>query len=126
MQQLSLKHAHEDFRTRGLGLLELGRGRRAHEIALELDVSDKSVYNWAHAWNDNGLCGLLTGHKGGRPRALSDAMIATAVEAARAESMTLRQIALRIEEVHSQPLPCRLETLSVALRHEGFSYKRGR
>jgi hypothetical protein len=53
-------------------------------------------------------------------------MIATAVEAARAESMTLRQIALRIEEVHGQPLPCRLETLSVALRHEGFSYKRGR
>ncbi|MFM0515683.1 hypothetical protein, partial [Paraburkholderia sp. RL17-373-BIF-A] len=24
---LSLKHPHEDFRTRGLGLLELGRGR---------------------------------------------------------------------------------------------------
>ncbi|MBK3866069.1 helix-turn-helix domain-containing protein [Paraburkholderia aspalathi] len=123
---MSLKHPHEDFRTRGLGLLELGRGRRVHEIAVELDVSDKSVYNWVHAWKDNGLCGLLTGHKGGRPRALSGALIATAVEAARAESMTLRQIALRIEEVHGQPLPCRLETLSVALRHEGFSCKRGR
>lgn len=49
-----------------------------------------------------------------------------AVESARAESMTLRQIALRIEEVHGQPLPCRLETLSVALRRAGFSYKRGR
>jgi len=126
LQQLSLKHPHQDFRTRGLGLLELGRGRRVHEIAIDLDVSDKSVYNWAHAWNDNGLCGLLNGHKGGRPRALSDALIAMAVEAARAESMTLRQIALRIEEVHGQPLPCRLETLSVALRREGFSYKRGR
>jgi predicted DNA-binding transcriptional regulator len=51
LQQLSLKHPHEDFRTRGLGLLELGRGRRVHEIAVELDVSDKSVYNWVHAWN---------------------------------------------------------------------------
>jgi hypothetical protein len=50
LQQLSLKHPHEDFRTRGLGLLELGHGRRVHEIAIELDVSDKSVYNWVHAW----------------------------------------------------------------------------
>jgi transposase len=126
LQQLSRKHPHQDFRTRGLGLLELASGRRVHEIAVELEVSDKSVYNWAHSWNNRGLCGLLTGHKGGRPRALSDALIATAVEAAHAESMTLRQIALRIEEVHGQPLPCRLETLSVALRRAGFSYKRGR
>ena len=56
---------------------------------------------------------------------MSDALIAPAVEAARAESMTLKQIALRVEEVHDQPLPCRLETLSVALRGAGFSYKRG-
>src|SRR5260370_39076680 len=124
-QQLSRKHPHQDFRTRGLGLLELASSRRVHEIAIELEVSDKSVYNWAHAWNDRGLCGLLTGHKGGRPRALSDALVAPAVGADRAGSMTLKQIALRVEEVHGQPLPCRLETLSVALRGAGVSYKRG-
>src|ERR1700730_5009233 len=45
--QLSRKHPHQDFRTRGLGLLELASGRRVHEIAVELEVSDKSVYNWA-------------------------------------------------------------------------------
>jgi transposase len=123
LQQLLRKHPHQDFRTRELCLLELASGRRVHEIAVELEVSDKSVYNWAHSWNDRGLCRLLTGDIGGRPRALSDALIATAVEAARAESMTLRQIALRIEEVHGQPFPCCLETLSVALRRAGFSYK---
>ncbi len=47
LQQLSRKHPHQDFRTRGLGLLELAGGRRVHEIAVELEVSDKSVYNWA-------------------------------------------------------------------------------
>lgn len=41
---------------------------------------------------------------------LSDAWITIAVEAARAESVTLRQIALHIEQVHGQPLPFRLET----------------
>src|SRR5260370_31593669 len=47
LQQLSRKHPHQDFRTRGLGLLELASSRRVHEIAIELEVSDKSVYNWA-------------------------------------------------------------------------------
>jgi transposase len=126
LQQLSRKHSYQDFRMRGLGLLLLSDGRRIYDIAQELEVSAKSVYNWAHAWQDKGLCGLLVGHKGGRPRALSDAMIATAVESARGELMTLKQIAKCIEAVHGEPLPCRLETLSVALKHAGFSYKRGR
>jgi transposase len=108
LQQLSRKHPHQDFRARGLGLLELARGRRLNEIAVEFEVSDKSVYNWAHARNDKGLCGLLVGHKSGRPRALSVAMIATAVEAANAESMTLKQIAQRIEQVRGTPFTCRL------------------
>ena len=56
----------------------------------------------------------------------AEAMIATAIEAASAESMTLKQIAQRIEEVHGVPFPCRLETLSVALKRAKFSYKRGR
>jgi transposase len=126
LQQLSRKHSFQDFRLRGLGLLLLSDGRRISDIAEELEVSAKSIYNWTHAWEDKGLCGLLVGHKGGRPRALSDAMIATAVEAARAESMTLKQIAQQIEAVHNVPLPCGLDTLSVALKRAGFSYKRGR
>ncbi|ALE55152.1 transposase [Burkholderia sp. K24] len=126
LQQLSRNHDHRDFRIRSAGILLLGEGRTVPDVAGELEVSDKSVHKWAHAWNDRGLCDLLTGHKGGRSRALSDALIATAVEAARVESMKLRQIALRVEEVHGKPLPCRLETQSVAHGREGFSYKRGR
>ena len=126
LQQLSRKHPHQDFRTRALALLLVSSGQRVHETALELEVSDRSVYNWIHTWHGNGLCGLLVGHKGGRPRSLSEAMIATAIEAASAELMTLRQIAQRVEEVHEVPFPCRLETLSVALKRARFSYKRGR
>lgn len=42
------------------------------------------------------------------PRALSEAMLATAMEVARTESMTLGQIAKRIEAVHGEPMPCAL------------------
>jgi len=126
LQQLSINHKHRDIRTRAVGVMLLGRKTKLSEIAATLGVSGQSVYNWAHAWQKHGLCGLLVGHKGGRPRALSEAMIATATEAARAESMTLKKIAQQIEAVHNVPLPCGLDTLSVALKRAGFSYKRGR
>jgi hypothetical protein len=63
LQQLSRKHPHQDFRTRGLALLGLASGRRVHEIAVELEVSNKSVYNWAHSWNNRGLFGLLSARR---------------------------------------------------------------
>jgi transposase len=126
LQQLSVNHKHRDARTRDAGVLLLGRRVKLTEIASKLGVSGQSVCNWAHAWREQGVCGLLTGHKGGRPRALSEGMLATATEVARTESMTLGQIAKRIELVHGKPMPCALETLSVALRREGFSFKRNR
>lgn len=125
LQQLSINHKHRDIRTRAVGVMLLGRKTKLSEIAATLGVSGP-LYNWATAWHALSLCGLLVGHKGGRPRALSEDMIATAAEAARSESMTLKQIAQQIEAIHEVPLPCGLDTLSVALKRVGFSYKRGR
>jgi hypothetical protein len=48
-------------------------------------------------------------------------MIATAVEVASAESLTLARIAQRVEEEHG-PLPCTLETLGNTLKKQGRSY----
>jgi transposase len=126
LQQMSVNHRHRDIRTRAAGLLLLGNGLSAPKAAAALDVSAQSIYNWARLWKEQGLCGLLSGHGGGRPRALSEAMLATAMEVARTESMTLGQIAKRIEAEHDEPMPCVLETLSVALRRNGFSFKRNR
>jgi hypothetical protein len=47
-------------------------------------------------------------------------MIAAAIEAARAESMTLKQNAQLVEDVHGVPFPCRVDTLSAALRRARF------
>ncbi|NPT41514.1 helix-turn-helix domain-containing protein [Paraburkholderia sp. 1N] len=126
LQQMSVNHQHRDIRTRAAGLLLLGDGLSAPKAAARLNVSAQSIYNWSRLWAEQGLCGLLSGHGGGRPRALSEAMLATAMEVARTESMTLGQIAKRIEAVHGEPMPCALETLSIALRREGFSFKRNR
>lgn len=71
------------------------RKLKVQDVACELEVSCQTVYNWAHAWREIGVCGLLVGHKGGRPLAFPEAILATAIKVAGAESMTLRQIAQR-------------------------------
>lgn len=126
LQQLSINHRHRDTRTRAAGLLLLGRKDKPKAIAGQLGVSDQSVYNWAHAWREGGVCALMGGHNGGRPRALSEVMVATALEVARAEPLTLAQIAQRVQDVLGESLPCRIETLGEALKRAGFSFKRNR
>ncbi|WP_407675321.1 helix-turn-helix domain-containing protein [Paraburkholderia sprentiae] len=71
LQQLSVNHKRCDVRTRAAGVLLLGRRVKLTGIASKLGVGGQSVYNWAHAWREHGVCGLLIGHKGGpSPRAV--------------------------------------------------------
>ncbi|WP_080432492.1 helix-turn-helix domain-containing protein [Burkholderia ubonensis] len=100
LQQLSINHPYQDMRTRAAALLMLAGGKlRPMAVSEKLGVSGQSVYNWAHTWREQGVIGLLAkiGHKGGRPRALSDEMIAAAVRIASAEPLTREQITQRLE-----------------------------
>jgi len=85
----------------------LARGLKPRQIATETGCSVRVIYNWVHTWHDQGIAGLLGGHVGGRSLAMTPEMIATAVEIACAESLTLARIAQRVEEEHG-PLPCKL------------------
>ncbi|WP_415668772.1 helix-turn-helix domain-containing protein, partial [Xenorhabdus nematophila] len=83
------------------------------------------IYNWVHMWHNSGIAGLLGGHAGGRYLAMTPDMIATAVEAASAESLTLARIAQCVEAKQGA-LPCTLETLANTLKKQGLTYKRTR
>ncbi|WP_157637575.1 helix-turn-helix domain-containing protein [Burkholderia ubonensis] len=123
--QLGVNHRHRDIRTRAAVLLLLSSGVSAPKAAERLGVSVQPPYNWVRAWRVGGIAGLLGGHGGGRLRSLSEAMLTTAIQTARSESLTLAQIAQRVEVAHGK-LPCRIETLGVALKREGFTFKRNR
>lgn len=125
LQQLSLNHHYRETRMRGAGLLLLAKGLKPVEVSKELLVSFRAVYNWIQLWCRAGICGLLCQYNGGRPRALSPEMVATAVDAACSESLSLAGIAKRVEAEHGA-LPCTLETLASALKEQGLSYKRSR
>ncbi|KVD59120.1 transposase [Burkholderia ubonensis] len=126
---MSINHPYQDMRTRAAALLMLAGGKlRPMAVGAKLGVSGQSVYNWAHTWRDQGVIGLLIkiGHKGGRPRALSDEMIAAVVRMASTEPLTREQIVQRLEaEFGALPFG-HLDTLSVALKREGFTFKRNR
>ncbi|HXJ94697.1 MAG TPA: helix-turn-helix domain-containing protein [Terriglobia bacterium] len=126
LQEMAINHRFKNSRRRATGLLMLARGDKPKVVCEVLGVSDQAVYNWAHAWRLGGICALMGGHNGGRPRALSDDLVAVALEIARAEPLSLPQIARRVEESQGQPLPCKIETLGEALKRGGFTFKRNR
>jgi len=123
---LSINHGWRDVRVRGAGLLRLGAGVHPNVIANEWGVSHQSIYNWRHAWEERGVVGLIGGHQGGRPLLLSAALIATVVDVASKEALTLKGIAHRVEAIHQCVFPCSLDTLGAALKAQGFSFKRTR
>ncbi|OXJ21078.1 transposase [Burkholderia sp. HI2714] len=126
LQQLSINHWHQDIRTRGAGVLMLGQRLKVPVIAKRLGVSEQAVYNWSHAWRDCGVAGLLGGHKGGRPRAMNDEMIAAAVRIAAAEPLTRADIFARLEAEFGPLNWHHLDTLSNALKSAGLTFKRNR
>jgi len=126
LQEMAINHRFKNSRRRATGLLMLARGDKPKIVCEALGVSDQAVYNWAHAWHLGGVCALMGGHNGGRPRALSDDVVAVALEIARAEPLSLPQIARRVEESQGQPLPCKIETLGEALKRGGFTFRRNR
>jgi transposase len=118
LQQLSINHPYQDMHTRAAALLMLAGGKlRPMAIGAKLGVCGQSIYDWAHTWREQGVIGLLVkiGHRGGRPRALSDEMIAAVVCTASVEPLTRKQIVQRLEgEFGSLPFG-HLDTSSVAL-----------
>ncbi|RXV64562.1 transposase [Burkholderia stabilis] len=121
---LSANHMHRDIRVRATGILLIDSGLTAPKAAAQLKVSSQSVYNWIHAWQEDGLSALLRGHHGGRSKLLTDAFVSTALEIAKSGSLSLKEISRMLESHYGHPLPCTLQALGAALRRKGWSFRR--
>lgn len=126
LEQLSKHHRYADFRRRALGLLALNEGRSVVEIAEIFRVSDQPIYNWAKGWRDNGIVGILDGHKGGAPVKLTAEMLDLAADIARQEPLTLARIAARMAERLPEAPAFSLDRLFIGLKKRGLSFKRTR
>lgn len=123
--QVGRRHHFSDVRFRARGILALHARLKPGLIAQVLGVSEKSVYNWAKWWREDGYEGLFKGHKGGRPAVLTAALIASAIEIAADDSLSLADIKLRLLERHPHAADFSLGRLAVRLREHRAPGKRG-
>ncbi|KVP93118.1 hypothetical protein WJ95_05825 [Burkholderia ubonensis] len=121
LEVLSTTHFHRDVRLRAQGLLMMHHGDTLTQIAATQNMTIQTVFNWRRGWHERGLFVVLGGHRGGRPRVLTDEVIALALDIARTEKLPMKQIKARVEAVRGEPLRCSIETLSSALKREGLS-----
>lgn len=126
LEKVGRRHPFGDFRFRARGLIALHAQLKPGLIAQVLGVSEKSVYNWARWWREDGYNGLFKGHKGGRPAILTAELMASAIEIAAGDGLTLAGIKRRLMERHPQAPDFSLDRLAVRLREHRTRVKRGR
>lgn len=126
LEEMGKHHPYPDFRFKARGILSLNAQHKPELIADVLGVTKQSVYNWAKWWRQDGLAGLLDGHKGGRPVKLTAKLVESAVAIATEEALTLAGIKQRVLERHPDAPDFSLDRLAARLKERRFSFKRCR
>ena len=65
-----------EVRQKAMGLRLLHEGNKPKEVAQLMSVSQPTVYDWHHRWQENGLEGLTNRPKSGRPRKADENYVA--------------------------------------------------
>lgn len=73
----AIKHdKRPEVRQRGIGLRLLHEGKMPKEVAEFLSVSQPTVYDWHHRWQEGGIESLANRPKSGRPVKATDSYVA--------------------------------------------------
>lgn len=77
----AIKRAQEPrARQRATGIRLLHLGKAPSEVAVLLNVSEATVYNWHKNWRENGIAGLSDAPRSGRPKLATEAYCAQLAE----------------------------------------------
>lgn len=117
-------HANHYTRLRAHSILLSDGGRSVAEIAGILNVHRQSVASWIHAWEDEGICGLLEKRRPGRPRKLEAEEIAQALEKVKQQPRKLKSVLAEIEAATGKRIG--LKTLKRLCKKAGWCWKRVR
>ena len=101
-------------------------------MAVILQKTTHSVYNWAKWWRADGLAGLLNESKSGASVKLTAVMLDTAAEIATISPLTLAMVRHHVQKQHSDAPDFSLFRLAAALKKRvllssepGFAKKMG-
>ena len=124
LQAMNRHHRHAATRQRAHGVLLSSDGWSVKEITAILGVNRQSVASWQHAWEQQGLCGLLDKPRGGRPPRLNAAEVELALELVNEEPRQLKKAVGMLEEKTGKTISTK--TLKRLCKAAGLSWKRVR
>jgi transposase len=124
LQAMYRHHDNYYTRQRAHGVLLSSEAWSVREIAAILGVHRQSVASWLHAWEHEGLCGLLEKPRSGRPKHLEEAEIELALELVNDNPRTLKKALSLLEEQTGKTIST--QTLKRLCKQAGMSWKRVR
>ncbi len=124
LQAMYQHHANYYTRLRAHSVLLSNDGWTVREIAKILEVNRQSVASGLHAWESQGLCGLIEAPRSGRPKRLDEAEIKLVLELVKEEPRTLKKALSLLEEKTGKKIS--IKTLKRLCKAAGMSWKRVR
>lgn len=124
LQAMYQHHGNYYTRLRAHSVLLSSDGWNVREIAKILGVNRQSVASWLHAWEAQGLCGLIEAPRSGRPKRLDESEIKLVLEFVKDEPRTLKKALSLLEEKTGKKIS--LKTLKRLCKEAGMSWKRVR
>ncbi len=124
LQAMYQHHGNYYTRLRAHSVLLSNDDWSVGAIARILGVNRQSVASWLHAWEAQGLCGLIETPRSGRPKRLDEAEIEFVLEGVKDEPRTLKKALSLLAEKTGKKVSIR--TLKRLCKQAGMSWKRVR
>jgi transposase len=124
LQAMYRHHPNHYTRLRAHSILLSAQGRSVFDIADILNVHRQSVASWIHAWEEDGICGLIENRRPGRPKTVADEAVEQVLEMVKTEPRSLKRTLVMLEERLGEKL--HLKTLKRLCKRAGWCWKRVR
>lgn len=124
LENMHQYHSRHSPRIRAHAILLNHEGFKLNEIAGFYNVCRQTVSTWVHAWEDNGICGLLDDPRSGRPRILQADVEPRVLLCVHESPRSLKKVVAELTE--SLGLKFSISTLKRLCKREGLCWKRVR
>ncbi|MEY4978694.1 MAG: hypothetical protein RLZZ352_964 [Pseudomonadota bacterium] len=118
------RHSNWRVRERAQTLLLLAQGKKATQVAMEMELHPQTVGSTRKQWEQEGMASLSDKPRSGAPAKLSEPQVKQLVDWASTEPLSLTTLKARHEEAGG--VVVHVNTLTSVLKRAGLVWKRTR
>jgi transposase len=124
LKRVVKRHSNWRVRERAQTLLLLAQGKKATQVALEMELHPQTVGSTRRQWEQEGMASLSDKPRSGAPAKLSEPQVKQLVEWASTEPLSRTTLKARHEEAGG--VVVHVNTLTSVLKRAGLVWKRTR